>query len=131
MSLRELVEQDLAQSLEDQNEWGLPVVLVAPDGVVYDTSVNDPTKALSGQVLYDTLVDNPETGGEMIVHKPVVTLRRSSLARVPAAGETWMVKIPTTPSTTASLETFFLDYPSEEGGSIGFIRLYLTKTKQS
>jgi hypothetical protein len=70
---------------------------------------------------------------EVIQHHPVVTLRRSSLARVPLATEKnrWLVRIPTTPSRTATKTTFVLGHPSEDGGSIGFIRLYLTKTVQA
>lgn len=130
ISLRERVESDLEKSLE--GEWGLPVVLISPDGEIIDTSENtgDP---LSGQVLYDTVRINPETGEQMVVNNPIVTLRRSSLSRIPIPGETWIVKIPTTPSTTADLESFIADPErSPEGGrSIGMIRLYLIKGQQS
>jgi len=122
-NLRELAESDLATTLESVDEWGLPVELVDPDGVEYT--------GLYGQVLYDSLKDNPETGGQIVVNKPVVTLRRSSLTRVPIPGERWAVRIPTTPSTTAALETFLLDEASELGGSLGIVRLYLIRTAQS
>lgn len=122
MSLREQVESDLSFTLESIGDWGLPVELIDPDGLVYQ---------LNGQILYDTIVTDPETGGEIIVHKPVVTLRRSSLTRVPLSGEKWAVKIPIEPSLTANKVTFLLERPTEEGGSIGFIRLYLMKAKQS
>jgi len=124
MNLRELIESDLATTLEDPNGFGLPVLLVDPDGVEHGPYY--------GQVLYDTRgVD--DLGIPISQHMPVVTLRRSSLARVPLATEKerWAVRIPTTPSATATKETFVLGHPSEDGGSIGFIRLYLTKTVQS
>jgi len=131
MNLRVQAESDLAQSLESPDEYGLPVVLVAPDGTVYDTSANDPTQTLSGQILYDTKRLDPESGLDILVHQPVVTLRRSSLARVPAAGEKWMVRIPETPNPSATKVTHSIERAPEDGQSIGFVRLYLTKAIQS
>jgi len=128
VNLREQVESDLAITLE--GDFKLPVILISPDGETQDKSANDPTADLVGQVLYDTLIQNPDTGAEMVVHKPVVTLRRSSLSRIPQSGEKWVVKIPTTPSYSAAKETFFLERPLEDGGAIGFIRLYLMRAIQ-
>jgi hypothetical protein len=124
VNLRELAEADLAATLEDPDDFGLPVLLIDPDGVEHGPYY--------GQVLYDTR-GMDETGIEVTQHTPVVTLRRSTLTRIPLASEKnrWAVKIPTTPSLTAAKETFILGHPSEDGGSIGFIRLYLTKTAQS
>jgi len=120
MGLREVIEADLGETLE--GDFALPVVLIAPDGTV---------DSVTGQILYDTLVEDPEDGSQQIVHKPVVTVRRTSLARVPEAGEDWAVQIPTVPDATASTVTYKLERPSEDGGSIGFIRLYLMKAAQS
>ena len=127
--LREQIESDLGTTLE--GDFGLPVELIAPDGTIYDSSFNDPEFPLMGQILYDTLVVDPDTGAEMIVHKPVVTLRRSSLEVVPQDGEDWAVRIPIVPDRTATKETFKLERPLEEGGAIGFIRLYLTRAEQT
>lgn len=127
--LREQIESDLETTLE--GDFGLPVELIAPDGVIYDKSYNDPESLLMGQILYDTLVVDPDTGLEVIVHKPVVTLRKSSLEVVPQNGERWAVKIPVIPDRTADKETFLVERPTEEGGAIGFIRLYLMKTEQA
>jgi hypothetical protein len=121
-NLREIVEFDLATTLE--GDFALPVELVAGDtGIEYT--------GLLGQVLYDSRIENPVTGGEESIHKPVVTLRRSSLTRIPVSGEKWVVRIPLTPSTTAPLEPFSLEIATEGGDSIGFIRLYLMKPEQS
>ena len=111
---------DLEFSLE--GEWGLPVELVSPAGFEYT--------GLTGQVLYDTVREDPATGAQYVDHNPVVTLRVSSLDRVPVSGESWAVRIPTTPSTTDSLVTYYLERASEDGRSIGFIRLYLTLPEQ-
>ena len=123
MNLRELAESHLAATLENENHFGLPIILISPSGVTYD--------AIQGQILYDTRAVN-DLGVEIIVHNPVVTVRRSSLTRIPLASEkgTWAVKIPATPSPTADTETYLLGRSSEDGNSLGFIRLYLSKTVQ-
>lgn len=123
MNLRELAEKDLGRTLE--GEWSLPVNLVDPDGVRYD--------GLLGQVLFDIVRVNPETGEEVTVQTPAVILRRSSLARVPAAGENWIVEIPNAPSVSAPKIQHVLSHtrPPEGGASIGFIRLYLQAVEQA
>lgn len=123
MNLRELAEKDLGRSLE--GEWSLPVNLIDPDGVRYD--------GLRGQVLFDIVRVNPETGEEVTVQTPVVTLRRSTLARIPAPGENWIVEIPATPSEAAAKVQHVLSptRPPEGGASIGFIRLYLQAVEQA
>jgi hypothetical protein len=131
VSLRETIEADLASTLENPDDYGLPVELIAPDGTIQTKSANDATADLSGQILYDTRAEEPETGAEIIIHKPVVTLRRTSLDRIPIPGEDWIVRIPITPSLTATKEDFALERPGEDGGAIGFIRLYLTRVSQS
>jgi hypothetical protein len=123
MNFRERVERDLAVSLEGR--WGLPVALTGPDGVRQ--------AGLTGQVLYDIVRLNPETGEDVVVSTPVVTLRRSSLDRVPQAGENWIVEIPSEPRVDAPLVQYALSTvrPPEGGKSIGFIRLYLQQVEQS
>lgn len=130
-NLRYRVEADLATTLESDNQFGLPVVLIDPDGNRVDQSVHG--GALFGQVLYETVRVNPDTGEEMVINNPVVTLRRSSLARVPAAGEKWLVKIPVDPTPEAAVEDFIFDSTRAPGGSrsIGFIVLYLRRAVQS
>lgn len=124
-NIREQIESDLATTLEDPDGFGLPVMLVDPAGVE--------TGPYYGQILYNTRKIDEMTGAEIIVKYPVVTLRRSSLSRVPLASEKnrWAVRIPTTPSVSAAKTTFGLGHPSEDGGALGVIRLYLTKLAQS
>ena len=131
MNLRVQAEEDLADTLEDPDGFGLPIVLIAPDGTIIDKSANDPDEDLTGQILYDTVVTNPETGLDMIAHNPVVTLRRSSLSRVPAAGEKWGVRIPITPDPAAATVLHMVERAPQDGGSIGFLRLYLTKAVET
>jgi hypothetical protein len=109
----------------------LPVVLIDPDGNIIDTTLND-TGVLRGQINYETMDIDPQTGADMVVNLPVVALRRSSLSRVPEAGEKWFVKIPVSPVEGAAIEDFILSEtrPPEGGAGIGFVRLYLQRAAQ-
>ncbi len=129
-NLRELAESDLSTTLE--GDFGLPVELTDPDGVIYTTK-KDSTDLLMGQILYDTVLTDPATLEQMTVNLPIVSLRRSSLTRIPLAGETWHVRIPITPSLTATKQDFLIskDRAPDGGASIGFIKLYLQKATQS
>jgi hypothetical protein len=124
VSIRELIESDLGVTLEG-DDFGLPVELIDSDGVEYTD--------LMGQVLLDTRGTDPDTGMPIVVGEPNVSLRISSLTRVPVAGERWIVKIPTVPSKTATLVPFLMSEvrPPELGGSIGFIKLFLQLAEQS
>jgi hypothetical protein len=120
----------LGKSLE--GDFGLPVELITPDAVIINTRQSDLTP-LVGQVLYNSKDVDVDTGLPIVVNNPVVTLRRSSLSRVPVAGENWVVKIPKNPSETDTLIDFGLDpsRPPEGGQSMGFIKLYLRLIEQS
>lgn len=123
LNLRQQTEKDLGFSLE--GAWSLPVVLIDPEGVEQTKSKNDPLNDLSGQILYDHRVVDSDTGMEHLVNTPVVTLRISSLDRVPQDGEIWGMKFPLVPDPSAAKTTFILTgRPTEGGASIGFIRLY-------
>lgn len=131
MTLRATVEKDLKLTLE--GDFKLPVILIDPDGNTIDKSANEPLEDLTGQVMFDTIIENPDTGREIITGKPVVTLRRSSLSRVPTDTDypKWFVKIPVSVLVGALIETFNLARPPEGGSSHGFVRLYLMKAEQS
>jgi len=126
-NLRTVIEKDLYESLE--SEWKLPVELTSPDGVAQIYSKNDPTELLGGQILYFTERESPITGEMAIVNQPVVSLRISSLDRVPANGEKWLIKMPISPVADAEKITFvFTPTRSKEHGTdIGFIRIYPQK----
>ncbi len=121
VDLRELIETDLGTTLE--GDYSLPVELTDPDGG---------EQSLVGQVLYDTTTLDPDTGEPITVNNPMVALRRTSLTRIPKAGEKWIVRIPTVPSRTAPLEDFMFsgDHPPDGGASIGYIRLHLERVEQ-
>jgi hypothetical protein len=124
--LREQIESDLSFTLE--GEFRLPVVLIFADGTKQEKSANDTTQDLVGQILHDTIVETLETGLDGVVHRTVVTLRKTSLDQTPSKGDS--VLIPVTPNYNATKEVYIIERVSEDGGSIGFVRLYLVKAKQ-
>lgn len=135
MNLREQMERDLAVTLERPENWGLPVELTGPDGKEYKTSANSPDPQnpipLYGQVHRNTVRFSPETGQPLVVGAPTVVLRISSLERVPADGENWLIRFPTEPSLTAEMKNFALTSDrATEISAIGFIRLYPVKAEQ-
>ena len=127
MGVRQMIERDLAVTLE--GDYGVACTLVGPDGTVYTT--NTLGKPITGRLVYDHAEIGPN-GETVVVHSPCLTLRTSTLPRVPKHDERWMVKAPKSmidPTPTL----FFLDAdrPPEDGGSIGFKRLYLMAGAQS
>ena len=122
-NLRVLTESHLSVTLE--GAFSLPVILIAPDGVTLPE--------VRGQINYETVIINPDTGEEIAINTPNVSLRRSSLTRIPEAGEKWVVKIPVSPEENAPVESFIISptQPPQGGRSIGFIRLYLNRIEQS
>lgn len=130
LNLRRKIEQDLSRTIE--REYGLPVSLVSPAGEEINTSVHT-GEQLYGQILYESVRVNPDTGEEIVLNNPAITLRRSSLSRVPEPNETWLVRIPTAPTEGAPIEDFVFDSTrAPEGGqSIGYITLYLRRATQS
>lgn len=134
MSLRQLAENDLAHTLEDSDGFGLPVVLIGPGetGASRQDTNTLTGDSLTGQILYDTVRMDAESGADVITEEPIITLRRASLSRVPASGERWLLQIPASPRAGASMIDYILDGSrSVQGGrSIGFIRLYPKKAKQ-
>lgn len=135
VNLREQMERDLGFILEDyENGFGLPVILVAPDGTEQEFSANDPdtprTIPLTGRVAYARYEEDSDTGMPMRVRNPIVTLRKSSLDRIPLAGERWMVKIPEKPEVAAAKKTYYLEYAPRSGDSYQWIQLPLTEFLQ-
>ena len=130
MGLRATIENDLQDTLE--GAFSLPVVLIDVEtGLKVDTSVNDGL-TLAGQVMFDTVINDPETGMEIVTNKPVVSLRRSSLSSAPTDinYERWLVEIPDSPQDGASVSQYRIGRPPEGGRSHGFVRLYLERVEQ-
>jgi len=128
--MRQTIEADQSDTLEGEfasktSAGAGLTTLVAPDGAVQS--------GLKALILYDYRRVNPETGEPVVVHEPVIVLRRSSLTRVPLAGEKWEIRFPISPRAGAPIASFLLDgkRAPEGGETIGFIRLYPVKVGQS
>lgn len=121
IDLRARVERDLSRTLE--GEFGMPITLIDP--------TTGTRQSVRGQVCYFSKDVEPETGVQIRVEKPSVTVRRSSLTIVPQAGERWGVRVPSSPVAGAPIETYVSEVGARDGNSFGFLTLYLTKTKQA
>jgi hypothetical protein len=119
LNMRLLTEQDLGLIMSD---WGVSITLYSPDGV---------EDQVRGLVFSDSSEFNPDTGQAVIAFRPHVVLRKSTMVRVPKAGESWIVKAPISPG--GDDEDFMLDptYPPEGGDSAGYIKLFLRRAEQS
>lgn len=122
MNIRALAEQHLGESLE--GGFGIEVILTGPDGK---------QQTVKGQVLYSYKIQSPVTGEDVIVNKPVVILRVSTLNTVPKSSEQWLIQMPVSPLVGAAKEEFLLDKGKavESEASIGFIKLYPKKVDQT
>lgn len=130
-SLREVHERFLGTTLEGL--WGFPVGLTSPDGEVQTPWTTADKTGLSGQVLFNRVeveLDTSNLEQTTMVSKPVVTLRISSLTRVPQPGERWIVKCPRIPSRSAPLVTHLAIRGPTGGDSIGFMTMHCDRLVQ-
>lgn len=130
LNLREHIATN-GLKLSIEGNYGLPVVLVYLDGVTVDT--NEVGDVLKGQVLYDKLGLDPETGDEIIIDEISISLRKSALSRIPQAGERLYIKFPLDPSQPDVLTAHILteDRAPADGGSIAFIKVFPQSVEQS
>lgn len=124
MGLRAQIETDLAETLENPDDFGQSIILIGPDGVEYGP--------YQGMVLYDTRKADA-IGMPITVHTPTVVLRRSTLDRIPDETEKhrWAVRIPINPTPGATIQTFIAEHIMEDGGSIGYVKLNLGRAVQA
>ncbi len=131
MNLRVKAIQDMKRL--NLRDWsGLVELTPAISGVVQnvDAETGEPLKAV--QILNDYRSMNPETGEEIIITEPVVTMALSSLNPVPKAGEKWHIRVQLDPTSTELTDCVLSSTRAPEGGaSLGFIRFYPQKVRQS
>lgn len=127
MNLRTLAERDLSVV---ENDWE-PVSLIDPEGEIIDKNANDPTKDLLGGISFRPQIETPETGADKIVDVIMVTLRISSLSRVPKPTETWGIRISPRPGAAVQTYTITPTHAPEINNSIGFINLFPQDADQS
>ena len=135
VSERALMESELEDIVE--GEFSLPVILKSPTGETITTSKNNPSRLLTGMVLYDARKETAGADGNpIIVREMVVVLRRTScptaLLNVPTNAR-WEIKIPLDPILSAPLGSYILEGSKamEEGRTVGTVRFFPKKAKQS
>lgn len=124
-NLRELSVSILPITMGAKGPWGLPIECTPPDGVTFNTE---------GQLLFDNVEVDPDTGEVMTVTKPIAVLHRSSLDQIPQDGEKWFFKMPMKPNRTAVKVDFVFNETTAllpGGRSLGIIRVPLTFVEQS
>lgn len=119
----------MTRMIEDVNQFGVPVVLISPDGIRQDKSVEDETRVLAGRVTTSSF-QTDVNGNQIIGTNPKVILTLKSLVRIPQAGENWIVKIPLSPKSTIFTDHVF-ERPPLFAESFGTITLYCTRIEQS
>ena len=120
VNLRELADSILPITMGASGPWGLPIDCTPPDGETFSTE---------GQLLFDAVEIDPDTGEVMAVTNPIAVLHRSSLDQIPTDGEKWFFQMPMEPSRTATKVSFVFneDQALLPGGrSLGIIRVPLT-----
>lgn len=129
MGIRQQLLEDNIQTIEDVDDFGLPVVLISPEGTVQDKSIQDESKPLAGRITYSH-IDEDVDGNEIVCRAPAVTLSLNSLVRVPMAGENWIVRIPPNPDSEI-LADYTYERPPLFMRSLGRVKLYLEIVEQS
>lgn len=121
VNFRELSESLLNLTVE--GPFGLPIDLMAPDGSKFSAV---------GQLVFDRIEENPDSGEIIVVVNPVAVLRRSSLDVVPENGQNWHFRMPLTPDRLADKFDFVLDESKSISGgkSLGIIRIYMKFVEQ-
>lgn len=113
-------------------DWSGVIELIDPDGNKYDIDNETGQTLKAVQILSDYRRIDPMTGETIVITEPIVVMARSSLSRIPQAGEIWSIKIQLDPQSE-TLENYLLtgDRSPEGGRSLGLIRLYPIKAEQS
>jgi hypothetical protein len=127
MNIPALAESDLAFTIE--GDFAVPVTLIDPEGTFIEQSLNG--GRLRGKVRWARVAASAD-GVPFSVDAPALTLRRSSLPRIPQSHrEQWVVIMPSGPREDAPLEYWELDKGSsvEGGRTLGKITLPLVKLR--
>ena len=130
MNIRERIATDFGDLVADRLFF--PVELKDPEGVEYKTNARS-GGILKGEILYDKDAIDPETGDLIVVEETFISIFKEHLARIPKAGERWVIKFPLNPAAQTVLSTFYLGSgrAPTNGSSIGFIKLFPHDLDQS
>ena len=122
LNVRALAEADLAHTIE--GEFASVIVLIGPDGA---------KQTVQGRVRLCKARIDTETGEQVVVPDPNVTVRRSSLSPVPATGESWYAQIPSGPRADSDTTTYRIDTSRapQGGGTLGTLKFPLVRVAQT
>jgi hypothetical protein len=123
LNLRKQIEADLSRTLENPNDFGLPVEIIYPDGAIQSN--------LTGKIVYGWKEIIPDTQQVIVNDAPIVTLRISSMDQEIKNGQKLAVRIPKTPDPDAVKITFSTQHGMiEHSRSIGFVKIFLRELDQ-
>lgn len=117
MSLRELAEELLDTTLEDDDLFGLPIHITYPDG--------------AQQTVYGQVTDNSQDDDGVWTGKRTATVRLSSLNQTLDPNKPLHIRVPKTPSLTGELEDYICERPLAHGKGLGIATFHLTQAIQS
>lgn len=122
MNLRKVIESDLAKTLEDPEDFGLPITIIYPNGS---------TQELSGKIVYGWKEIEPDTQQIIVNDAPIVTLRILSMSQEIKNGDKFAIRIPKSPDPDAAKVTFVTEHGRvEHSRSIGFVKIFLHEAEQ-
>jgi hypothetical protein len=130
MSLRENVSSDMKRL--NQRDWGLLIILIAPDGTVQDKDeiTGEPLKTIMTNS--DFVSEVPDTGEDMIVETPSAKIALTSLSVIPESSDSnWYMNLQLQPN--GPLINFLVTgmRAPQGGASVGYIILYGGEVEQS
>lgn len=116
----------------NQNRWGVEYSAMGPDGVwqTVDAESGNPLKTI--QVVYNSVEYKPETGEEVVVRDPNITISTRDLDPFPKEGENWVFRLPESMNPGASTKLYKMkkqNFLRED--VLGTCRIYLGEVKQS
>lgn len=129
MGIRQQLIKDNRQTIESTKDFGLPVVLIAPDGTKQDRSALDDSRPLAGRITYSNYINDLD-GNEIVSRNPTVTLSIDSLTRVPREGENWIAQIPPNPNSEL-MSDYTFERPPLLSRGLGRVKLFLEIVEQS
>lgn len=122
-NLRVEAEADLGEILE--TEFGQTIKFTDPDGNYFE---------VQGRFDEYPQRENPDTGaGFVIVAIASVSVRASSMARIPKPAENWFIQAQRIPTETAPFESFMMtpDQAPEDATRLGWQTIFLQKAEQT
>lgn len=126
--------QFLSTASKQVNEslFGVHFRAVGPDGIWknIDAESGEPLKTM--QIIYNSVDEDVQTGAEVIVRTPNVTISNRCLNPFPSPGEHWVFEVPENPMPGASMKQYAMSRDREYREDVlGVTTIYLIEMAQS